>query len=111
MLSALSGAGFSLTALYTLPARTVDEVEKQRLARQNTALPFATDGIVVRSAESPSGERWLPGEGNWVMAWKYPPVAQVAEVRDIHFQLGVRVKFPSWRRWSRCNWMINRYSG
>ena len=88
MLSALSGAGFSLTASYTLPTRTVDEVEKQRLAWQNTALPFATDGIVVRSAESPSGERWLPGEGNWVMAWKYPPVAQVAEVRDIHFSVG-----------------------
>ncbi|MDO2440918.1 NAD-dependent DNA ligase LigB [Enterobacter nematophilus] len=87
-LSELSSAGFSLTARYTLPVQTVDAVEKQRLAWQNTALPFATDGIVVRSAESPSGERWLPGEGNWVIAWKYSPAAQVAEVRNIHFSVG-----------------------
>ena len=82
-LSELSSAGFSLTARYTLPVQAVDAVEKQRLARQNTALPFATDGIVVRSAEPPTGESWLPGEGNWIIARKYSPAAQVAEVRNI----------------------------
>lgn len=87
-LSELSRAGFSLTARYTLPVETVDAVEKQRSAWQNTALPFATDGIVVRSADAPSGENWLPGEGNWVVAWKYPPAARVAEVSDIHFTVG-----------------------
>lgn len=87
-LSELSSAGFSLTARYTLPVQAVDSVEKQRLAWQNTALPFATDGIVVRSAEPPTGESWLPGEGNWIIAWKYSPAAQVAEVRNILFSVG-----------------------
>lgn len=87
-LSELSRAGFSLTARYTLPVETVDAVEKQRSAWQNTALPFATDGIVVRSADAPPGENWLPGEGNWVVAWKYPPAARVTEVSDIHFTVG-----------------------
>ena len=87
-LSELSKAGFSLTARYTLPVQTVDAVEKQRSTWHNTALPFATDGIVVRSADAPPGENWLPGEGSWVVAWKYPPVAQIAEVRDIHFAVG-----------------------
>jgi DNA ligase (NAD+) len=51
MLSALSERVF-LTA--PIPARrTVDEVEKQR--GWHTALPFATDGIVVRSAERLQG--------------------------------------------------------
>lgn len=43
---------------------------------------------MVRSADAPPGENWLPGEGSWVVAWKYPPVAQIAEVRDIHFAVG-----------------------
>ncbi len=71
-LSELSKAGFSLTARYTLPVQAVDAVEKQRSTWHNTALPFATDGIVVRSADAPPGENWLPGEGSWVVAWKYP---------------------------------------
>ena len=60
----------------------------QRLAWQTTALPFATDGIVVRSTDEPPGEGWLPGEGGWVVAWKYSPVAQVAEVKGIQFTVG-----------------------
>ncbi|RTN96023.1 NAD-dependent DNA ligase LigB [Enterobacter sp. WCHEn090032] len=87
-LTALSQAGFILTARYTVPVQTVEAVEKQRLAWQNAALPFATDGIVVRSSDVPPGDSWLPGEGNWVVAWKYSPAAQVAEVRDIRFTVG-----------------------
>jgi len=87
-LTALSQAGFALTARYTVPVQTVEAVEKQRLAWQNAALPFATDGIVVRSSDVTPGDSWLPGEGNWVVAWKYSPAAQVAEVRDIRFTVG-----------------------
>ena len=87
-LTALKEAGFLLTARYTLPVRSVDDVEKQRAQWLSSPLPFATDGIVVRSANEPPGERWLPGEGHWVVAWKYAPVSQVAEVRDIRFTVG-----------------------
>lgn len=87
-LDALSKAGFTLTARYTLPAASVNAVEAQRSAWHTTALPFATDGIVVRSADEPAGDGWLPGEGRWVVAWKYTPVAQVAEVRGIQFGVG-----------------------
>jgi DNA ligase (NAD+) len=87
-LSALSEAGFTLTARYTLPVASSEAVEKQRIAWQTSALPFATDGIVVRSSDEPSAESWLPGEGSWVVAWKYTPVAQLTEVRDIQFTVG-----------------------
>ncbi|EOZ7527723.1 NAD-dependent DNA ligase LigB [Enterobacter quasiroggenkampii] len=87
-LAELSQAGFTLSARYTLPAESVDAVEKQRAAWHVAALPFATDGIVVRSEDAHAGEGWLPGEGNWVVAWKYMPAAQVAEVSDIHFSVG-----------------------
>ena len=42
-LDALSKAGFTLTARYTLPAASVNAVEAQRSAWHTTALPFATD--------------------------------------------------------------------
>ncbi|MCO7363844.1 NAD-dependent DNA ligase LigB [Enterobacter mori] len=84
----LSKAGFSLSVRYTLPAESVDAVEKQRAAWHETGLPFATDGIVVRSEDEPAGESWLPGEGNWVVAWKYSPVSQLAEVKNIQFSVG-----------------------
>jgi len=87
-LAELAKAGFTLTARYTQPVVSVDAVEMQRLAWQTTALPFATDGIVVRSTDEPPGEGWLPGEGGWVVAWKYSPVAQVAEVKGIQFTVG-----------------------
>jgi DNA ligase (NAD+) len=88
VLAALSSEGFPLTSRYTLPVQTADAVEKQRSAWQTTSLPFVTDGIVVRSTDDAPGESWLPGEGNWVVAWKYQPVAQVAEVKDIQFAVG-----------------------
>ncbi|WP_336666806.1 NAD-dependent DNA ligase LigB [Enterobacter mori] len=87
-LAELSKAGFTQSARYTLPAESVDAVEKQRAAWLVTALPFATDGIVVRSEEEPAGESWLPGEGNWVLAWKYSPVSQLAEVKSVQFSVG-----------------------
>lgn len=87
-LAALSAAGFDLTARFTLPVHSVDEVAKQRGQWLTSPLPFVTDGIVVRSEDEPPGERWLPGEGSWVVAWKYTPVSQVAEVRDIQFAVG-----------------------
>lgn len=43
---------------------------------------------MVRSEDAPAGEGWLPGEGNWLVAWKYAPAAQVTEVSDIHFSVG-----------------------
>lgn len=59
-LAELSDAGFTLTARYTLPVEHIEAVEKQRSAWHTAALPFATDGIVVRSADELPGENWLP---------------------------------------------------
>ncbi|MGQ7197777.1 NAD-dependent DNA ligase LigB, partial [Escherichia sp. HC-TM1] len=48
-------------------------------------LPFVTDGVVVRGAKEPESRHWLPGQAEWLVAWKYQPVAQVAEVKAIQF--------------------------
>jgi len=87
-LSELTKAGFTLTAQYTRAVSTADEVEKHRKEWLTSPLPFVTDGIIVRSSIEPVGEQWLPGEGGWVVAWKYSPVSQVAEVNAIQFAIG-----------------------
>lgn len=87
-LQALTRAGFDLTESWTHKVSSVAEVEKLRHRWLTSPLPFVTDGVVVRSAQEPAGNRWLPGDGSWVIAWKYAPVARIAEVRSITFAVG-----------------------
>ncbi len=84
----LSQAGFAWTEKYTVAVNSVSDVEALRERWFTSTLPFATDGVVVRRESEPEGKRWLPGQGSWVVAWKYPPVEQVAEVRQIQFTVG-----------------------
>ncbi len=87
-LQALTRAGFDLTESWTHKVSSVAEVEKLRDRWLTSPLPFVTDGVVIRSAQEPAGNRWLPGDGSWVIAWKYAPVARIAEVRAITFAVG-----------------------
>ena len=84
----LRDAGFSYSARYTHPVASSDAVEKQRQRWFTSALPFATDGVIVRQGRTPAGRFWRPGQGVWMVAWKYPPVARVATVKSIHFTVG-----------------------
>lgn len=87
-LQVLTRAGFDLTEPWTHKVSSVEEVEKLRHRWLTSPLPFVTDGVVIRSAQEPAGNRWLPGDGSWVIAWKYAPVARIAEVRAITFAVG-----------------------
>ncbi|MDU1877693.1 NAD-dependent DNA ligase LigB [Citrobacter sp.] len=87
-LEQLTAAGFSFTQHYTQPVKNADDVEHARARWWTSALPFVTDGVVVRSGKEPQARYWLPGQGDWLAAWKYPPVAQVSEVTDIQFSIG-----------------------
>lgn len=84
----LSASGFTLTREFTLPVENVEAVERARTHWWTSALPFVTDGVVVRTSKEPESRYWSPGQGNWLVAWKYAPVAQVAEVTAIHFTIG-----------------------
>lgn len=84
----LSQAGFAWAEKYSIAVSDAHDVEKLRERWFISALPFATDGVVIRSEHEPEAKRWLPGQGSWVVAWKYPPVEKVAEVRQIQFAVG-----------------------
>ena len=84
----LATAGFTLTQTYTRAVKNADEVAHVRNEWWKAKLPFATDGVVVRAAKEPESRHWLPGQAEWLVAWKYQPVAQVAEVKAIQFAVG-----------------------
>ncbi|EGY1311994.1 NAD-dependent DNA ligase LigB [Escherichia coli] len=84
----LATAGFTLTQRYTRAVKNADEVARVRNEWWKAKLPFVTDGVVVRGAKEPESRHWLPGQAEWLVAWKYQPVAQVAEVKAIQFAVG-----------------------
>ncbi|EJT9860503.1 NAD-dependent DNA ligase LigB [Escherichia coli] len=86
-LKELATAGFTLTQRYTRAVKNADEVARVRNEWWKAKLPFVTDGVVVRGAKEPESRHWLPGQAEW-LAWKYQPVAQVAEVKAIQFAVG-----------------------
>ncbi len=88
----LATAGFTLTQTYTRAVKNADEVAHVRNEWWKAKLPFVTDGVVVRAAKEPESRHWLPGQAEWLVAWKYQPVAQVAEVKAIQFAVGKRGK-------------------
>lgn len=87
-LKELATAGFTLTQTYTRAVKNADEVARVRNEWWKAELPFVTDGVVVRAAKEPEPRHWLPGQAEWLVAWKYQPVAQVAEVKAIQFAVG-----------------------
>ena len=87
-LKELATAGFTLTQRYTRAVKNADEVARVRNEWWKAKLPFVTDGVIVRAAKEPESRHWLPGQAEWLVAWKYQPVAQVAEVKAIQFAVG-----------------------
>lgn len=87
-LKELATAGFTLTQRYTRAVKNADEVARVRNEWWKAKLPFVTDGVVVRGAKEPESRHWLLGQAEWLVAWKYQPVAQVAEVKAIQFAVG-----------------------
>ena len=87
-LKELATAGFTLTQTYTRAVKNADEVARVRNEWWKAKLPFVTDGVVVRGAKEPESRHWLPGQAEWLVAWKYQPVAQVVEVKAIQFAVG-----------------------
>lgn len=83
----LRTAGFMLAAEWSQPVSSADEVESWRERWFHQKLPFATDGVVIHSAPV-KGEHWMPGNGDWAVAWKYPPVNASTSVRSVAFSVG-----------------------
>ncbi|BES86931.1 DNA ligase B [Pectobacterium araliae] len=87
-LEILTKMGFAMTANYTHAIESFADAEKWRQHWYHSPLPFVTDGVVIRQTKEPQGRYWRNVSADWAIAWKYPPVHQVAEVADVAFSVG-----------------------
>lgn len=86
-LDALAALGFDTRAL-TQPVADLAAIVRWREHWHRAPLPFASDGIVIRSEPRPPAERWSAEPPGWAAAWKYPPRQALAEVRRVEFRIG-----------------------
>ena len=86
--AALNALGFSDTSGYSQPIQAAADAERWRDHWYRTALPFASDGIVLRQSRRPPADRWQAKAPFWGVAWKYPYVQALAAVRKVHFKVG-----------------------
>ena len=80
--------GFTLTGEWSKSVRNEDDVADWRERWFRSPLPFVTDGVVVHQSSRPAGKNWLPGEGDWAVAWKYQPPEVSSEVLSVDFSIG-----------------------
>ncbi|MBR2513275.1 MAG: NAD-dependent DNA ligase LigB [Halomonas sp.] len=86
-LAELTALGFD-TADYTHSLNEQRDAAYWRDAWFNGALPFATDGVVLKQAERPGVQRWSSSPPEWAIAWKYPAQQALAQVRGVEFRVG-----------------------
>lgn len=87
-LAGLERLGLGEVARYTHPVKSLTDAAAWRERWYRTALPFATDGVVLRRGRRPDGATWQAEPPDWALAWKHPPREALAEVADIEFRIG-----------------------
>lgn len=87
-LAGLRSAGLPDVSEWSRRVTEVSEVAAWRDRWFQQALPFTSDGVVVHSLPTPRGSHWMPNDGNWAVAWKYPPPESSSEVQAVRFNTG-----------------------
>lgn len=84
----LSALGFADSQLFSQPVSNISHATHWRERWYNSALPFASDGVVLRQAQRPAAERWQAEPPHWAVAWKYPASQALAVVQAVDFRIG-----------------------
>ncbi|WP_442110328.1 NAD-dependent DNA ligase LigB [Pseudomonas sp. NUPR-001] len=87
-LARLAALGFADSQRFSVAISNPTEAARWRQHWYDTALPFATDGVILRQDSRPPAERWRANAPYWIAAWKYPLRQAMAEVRAVHFRIG-----------------------
>lgn len=87
-LQQLNALGFADSLRFSQPLKSFAEARHWRSHWYRSALPFASDGVVVRQAQRPAAERWQAEPPHWAAAWKYPPRQALAVVQAVDFKIG-----------------------
>lgn len=87
-LAQLATLGFADSLRYSRAISTPQEAAEWRQHWYRSALPFATDGVILRQDSRPPAQRWQARAPYWIAAWKYPFAQALAEVGDVDFRIG-----------------------
>lgn len=84
----LTELGFADSQRFSQPIRSLEQAAHWRERWYNSALPFATDGVVLRQGQRPAAARWQAEPPHWAAAWKYPVSQALAVVQAVDFRIG-----------------------
>ncbi len=87
-LQELTELGFADSQRFSQPIRSLEQAAHWRERWYNSALPFATDGVVLRQGQRPAAARWQAEPPHWAVAWKYPVSQALAVVQAVDFRIG-----------------------
>lgn len=87
-LAGLQRLGFVDSSRYTQALADLAQARQWRQRWYRSALPFASDGVVLRQGRRPSGARWQAAPPHWAVAWKYPVSQALAVVQKVQFNIG-----------------------
>lgn len=87
-LQQLAELGFTDSQQFSQPIRSLEQAAHWRERWHNSALPFATDGVVLRQGQRPGAARWQAEPPHWAVAWKYPVSQALAVVQAVDFRIG-----------------------
>lgn len=87
-LEGLRALGFEQPQQLSQPISSFEQAQHWRDTWYRGALPFASDGVVLKQGTRPAAEHWQATPPSWAAAWKYPISQALAEVRAVHFNIG-----------------------
>jgi len=87
-MAGLHALGFTDSQRFSEPVSDIAQAKRWREFWYTHPLPFASDGVVIREGRRPPADRWRAKAPYWIAAWKYPLAQVMAQVRDVHFNVG-----------------------
>ena len=84
----LAELGFNLAEKHSHKIENIEQVKQWREHYYRSQMPFATDGIVLKSFPAPNVIAWQANQNSWAIAWKHPLQSVVSEVKDLQFRIG-----------------------
>ncbi|WP_178087324.1 NAD-dependent DNA ligase LigB [Pseudomonas sp. C27(2019)] len=87
-LKQLQHLGFTDSTTYSQPVQNFSQAKYWQQLWYNSALPFASDGVVVKHSQRNTQHARSNYPPSWAVAWKYPLQQALTAVTDVTFKIG-----------------------
>ncbi|MEX9780937.1 NAD-dependent DNA ligase LigB [Providencia manganoxydans] len=84
----LANLGFTLSQQHSHKIENMEQVRAWQQHYYQQSMPFATDGIVLKSFPTPQMDAWQANSNSWAVAWKHPHKSRLSTVIELSFHVG-----------------------